>query len=516
MRIPTMMAAAALAVSAFIAPASAEDGGAELLVRLCGDCHSGKADSLSRIDGQRKTPEGWLMTIVRMRLFHNVDVTTDEQQKLVRYLSDTQGLAPAEAAGYRYILEREPGVVEDFDQQMTEFCARCHSGARVALQRRTEEEWALHIDFHLGQWPTTEYQALGRDREWYKLAMTEIVPQLAEAYPFETAAWTAWTAARKPDARGEWIFITRLPGIGETYGRFTVSGEAQPYTVIGSVVGQNGVWTPMQGKLHVYTGYEWRGSVNIGGESFKQVLAMSADGSVTSGRQFFTAEDALGGRFTAARVGGRPIALGVVPSTVAAGRQARVQVVGTNVRLSSIGGAVTPVNAGYNQYGVDLTVNTTARANGLVRVVGDGWNTTFGVYSALDSIKVEPPFNIARVGGGGGRTDKVKAMFQAVGYLAGPDGRSGTADDIRIGEVPARWSVEPFDEVADELEDVRYAGAIDGATGIFTPAVAGPNPERPFSTNNAGNLRIVATTGGTSGSGQLIVTVQRWNDPPIR
>ncbi|MCC2112176.1 MAG: quinohemoprotein amine dehydrogenase subunit alpha [Hyphomicrobiales bacterium] len=516
MRIPTMMAAAALAATAFIAPATAQEDGTALLARLCGDCHSGRPDSLSRIEGQRKTPEGWLMTIVRMRLFHDVDITAAEQQQMVHYLSDTQGLAPEEAAGYRYILEREPAVVEDFDQQTSEFCARCHSGARVALQRRTAEEWSILVDFHLGQWPTAEYQALGRDREWYKLAKTEVAPKLAETYPFETEAWTAWKAAAKADARGEWMFITRLPGVGETYGRFTVSGDAQPYTVIGSVIGQNGVWTPMQGKLNVYSGYEWRASVNIGGENFKQVLEMSANGNELGGRQFLADEDALGGRFTAARVGAGPKALGVVPSTVPAGGQARVQIVGTNVSLSSVGGTVTPVNAGYNNFGIELTVNTAAEANGLVHVVGTGWDTSFGVYSALDSIKVEPSFGIARVGGGGGRTDKVKAMFQAVGYLAGPDGQSGTDDDIRIGEVPAIWSIEPFDEVADELEDVRYAGEIDGATGIFTPAVAGPNSARPFSTNNAGNLKIVATNGTTNGSGQLIVTVQRWNDPPIR
>ena len=52
--------------------------------------------------------------------------------------------------------------------------------------------------------------------------------------------------------------------------------------------------------------------------------------------------------------------------------------------------------------------------------------------------------------------------------------------------------------------------------GIFTPAVAGPNPERRFSTNNAGDLTVTGTALGLTGEGHLIVTVQRWNDPPIR
>jgi len=36
-------------------------------------------------------------------------------------------------------------------------------------------------------------------------------------------------------------------------------------------------------------------------------------------------------------------------------------------------------------------------------------------------------------------------------------------------------------------------------------------------TNNAGNLKVIAELeeGGHKGQGQLIVTVQRWNNPPL-
>ena len=108
------------------------------------------------------------------------------------------------------------------------------------------------------------------------------------------------------------------------------------------------------------------------------------------------------------------------------------------------------------------------------------------------------------------------ARFDAVGYWNGPDGQPGTEDDIRIGSVPASWSVAPFNEEAEHLKDTEYAGVMDETLGIFMPGVAGPNTERPFSTNNAGNLKVLATSGEATGEGQLIVTVQRWNDPPIR
>jgi quinohemoprotein amine dehydrogenase len=106
-----------------------------------------------------------------------------------------------------------------------------------------------------------------------------------------------------------------------------------------------------------------------------------------------------------------------------------------------------------------------------------------------------------------------------VGYLNGPDGTAGTDDDVRVGVMPARWLVEPFNEPAAAMEDVKFAGSID-ETGLFTPAGAGPNPERVFSTNNVGDLKIIATVGtgnaALKADGRLITTVQRWNDPPIR
>ncbi|MEZ5841923.1 MAG: hypothetical protein R3D02_16380 [Hyphomicrobiales bacterium] len=296
----------------------------------------------------------------------------------------------------------------------------------------------------------------------------------------------------------------------------TVSGDAEPFTVIGSVVGANGNWTPMQGKVSVYTGYEWRASLTIAGEKFSQVLMLGDNGGSLKGRQFLTDEDTLGGSFAAAKVGAGSRVLGVVPSAVRSGGTATVQVVGADLANPTVTGPVQPAGIGFNNFGFALNLQSMPGSNAKVAVSGAGWTTDLAVYGKADVVKVEPGYTIARVGGGGGRTPPVKAMFTAVGYWAGPDGQPGTADDIRIGEVPANWAVEPFDKTAEELKDVQYAGTMDAVSGIFTPGPAGPNPERPFSTNNAGNLKIVADSGGMRGEGQLIVTVQRWNDPPIR
>lgn len=499
-------------------PAGAQDGPA-LMEENCGGCHAADANgALSRISGQRKTPEGWLMTIVRMRLFHGLEIAPEVQSQLVHYLADTQGLAPSEAASHRYILEREPAVVEEVDAPFGEMCSRCHSAARFSLQRRTPEEWDLHIDFHVGQFQTLEYQALGRDREWLKLAREEVVPLLAERYPLETEEWTAWLAAQKPEATGTWVFTTSLPDKGEAYGSLDVSGDSQPLTVSGTLVTASGEELPVSGKLNVYTGFEWRANLDIGGDKYRQILAISEDGGSLSGRQFLHAEDSLGGAFSAVKAGGDPAIAGVVPSTLPAGSQATVQVVGTGLTEVALTGALDASGGTANAYGAAIDVTPPAATDGAV-TVASGSATADGalaVYSHIDSLKVEPAYTVARVGGGGGSAGKVPARFDAVGYWNGPDGEAGTEDDIRIGVVPATWSVEAFNEEAEHLKDVEHAGVMDTELGIFTPGVAGPNPERPFSTNNAGNLKVLATSGDVTGEGQLIITVQRWNDPPIR
>ncbi|MCA1974066.1 MAG: quinohemoprotein amine dehydrogenase subunit alpha, partial [Caenispirillum sp.] len=94
----------------------------------------------------------------------------------------------------------------------------------------------------------------------------------------------------------------------------------------------------------------------------------------------------------------------------------------------------------------------------------------------------------------------------------------GTADDVRLGALPAAWAVANRDAAAEAMEDAKFALTSHGG-GLFQPALAGPNPQRRFGTNNVGDLAVTAAVkdGGktVSGEGRLVVTVQRWNDPPI-
>ena len=499
-----------------------------ILNERCTQCHTKEADgTLSRISDLRKTPEGWFMTIVRMEMIHGLEIADDERRTLIKFLADTQGLAPSETLQQRYILERQPNVVEVFDDpQRKEMCARCHSGARVALERRTPEEWTLLVHFHLGQFPTTEYQALGRDRDWFRIALEEVQPKLAAAYPLETPAWTQWQQHAAVDYSGSWRVVGTTPGHGRFFGTMTADRvNEDAYAIALKASYADGKPVAGNGSATVYTGYEWRASLTIDGVAMRQIFAATPDGLQLTGRMFESDADEIGSRILAVReVKGSPVVMAVEPAYIRAGSSARLTIIGTGMGSNvSLGDGVKVdrvVERGADRIVVEATAAANAAVgNRTVTVGGEEAVSLLAVYSTVDAVKVEPAFAIARVGGNG-TTPPMHATFDAVAYAAGPDGQADTDDDVRIGVMPADWSVAPFDETAATLEDVKYAGAMDAASGLFTPAEAGLNPERPYSTNNAGNLKVIGTVddGGrtVSGEGQLIVTVQRWNNPPIR
>ncbi|MDP2054429.1 MAG: hypothetical protein Q8L75_12390, partial [Acidobacteriota bacterium] len=51
-------------------------------------------------------------------------------------------------------------------------------------------------------------------------------------------------------------------------------------------------------------------------------------------------------------------------------------------------------------------------------------------------------------------------------------------------------------------DDVKFVGALDAATGRFTPNVDGPNPARKGSRNNIGDVWVVATYAAEAGGGK--------------
>lgn len=494
----------------------------DIINTKCVTCHTQAGGQINRLQ-QRKSPEGWLMTVTRMRTMHNADLTPEEVRTVVKHLADTRGLAPSESQPARYAMERRLNTIEQHKNELVgQMCARCHSGARVELQRRPMAEWEHLVHFHLGQFPTTEYQAGGRDRDWLGIALKEVVPYLAKTYPYESKAWDEWKARAPMSPAGRWTVAGRWPGKGDYAGVMTVAAGSgtDRYTV--SLDGSWADGSPLKGNgsALVYTGYEWRADLDVGGVKMRQVLAL--EGERASGRLYERDQDASGGDLSAVKQGGGAVVLAVQPALIRAGETATLRIVGAGldgeVKLPQGLSVAETVSRDANQLVLKVRAAKSA-ARGVKALQVGAASSPLAVYDRIDYVKVAPDYAIGRIGGNGGSTPVVQGRFEAIAHSAGRDGKQGTKDDWVIGPVPAKWSVEPFDDTARHDRDVEFAGLMNADTGVFTPAGAGPNPQRRMSTNNAGNLNAVATVmegrKALVGKGHFIVTVQRWNNPPL-
>src|ERR1700684_3562607 len=78
-----------------------------LVVAKCGSCHArDEHGNMQRISWERTTPEGWQEALKRMILVDGVSLTPDEARGIVKYLSTSHGLTPAEAKPVMYEVER--------------------------------------------------------------------------------------------------------------------------------------------------------------------------------------------------------------------------------------------------------------------------------------------------------------------------------------------------------------------------------------------------------------------------
>ncbi|GGO79279.1 hypothetical protein GCM10011348_13170 [Marinobacterium nitratireducens] len=516
-RVP--LAGPALALAVMAAPAlAATEAGEELIRNNCLACHSDTGNSetpFSRISEQRKTPEGWLMTINRMQELRGAQISTEDKRALVQYLADHQGLAPSEAEPYRYLLEQDTNLVESgVDEGLGQMCARCHSAARFSLQRRTEDEWKRLVGFHMGQFPTIELHSLARDRAWYDIAQNQTAVELGNKFPLITPEWNSWKAAPKADLTGRWRVLGYVPGKGEFTAWMDASKSETGYQL--SLEGQYSDGSALSGKgsARVYTGYEWRAAIEIDGVKMRQVMAADAEGSVMDGRMFNTEAREIGGELMAVRDQGQPAVVAVLPAHLKLGESAELTIVGQNLDGDVSLGDGVEIEKVIARDGDSIRVLAKASGAAGARTVSVGdasKDQALAVYDSLARVEVTPANALSRIGGNGGEMAKVRTVYRAVGYAAGADGQPGTDDDLRLGYMPATWSIAPADEVAAHDKDEKYAGAID-ASGIFTPGDAGPNPERKMSANNVGRLTVVGSVsdGGNdvTGEGSLLVAPQ--------
>ena len=516
----------------------------------CQSCHQrDTAGMLQRISYERKTPEGWEMTVRRMVALNNVKLDPASARAIVRYLSDNQGLAPAELRPGRFEVERR--MIEyryTADARTETTCRACHSMGRVITQRRTRGEWELLVATHRSLFPDADFQAFRRggpaanDSGPVQHPMDIAIAHLARTFPLRTPEWTAWSATmRPPHLEGTWSLSGSEPGRGAFYGHMTVTRGASDGEFVTQATyryADDGKVVQRTGKSIVYTGYQWRGRSNAAKTadttSLREVMFVEPGWEEMSGRWFNGGYDELGMDVSLKKLGANPVLLGVAPHAMRVGTRGQdVTIFGSNlprtvaVNAIDFGPGVSierVVRATPDSITVRVNVDTAA-AVGKRDLYAAGVSLRDGavVFNQISRIKVVPLAGLARVGGA--VFPKQLQQFDAIAYFNGPDGKADTDDDLEIGRVNANWSLEEYGVTYDD-DDVKFVGAVN-QTGLFTPNLDGPNPQRSSNRNNVGDVWVVATyqPPGTPGRplrarAQLIVTVPlyvkfaQWNTQP--
>ncbi len=219
-----------------------------------------------------------------------------------------------------------------------------------------------------------------------------------------------------------------------------------------------------------------------------------------SGRWFGGGYDELGIDVKLVRAEADPIVLGTsAPSVKMGSTTPALSIFGANlpVRLRpamvSIGQGIkvtriTSASPGVVTVALEVAADATPGPRDLV-IAGAHLPAALTVYDKVDSVRVLPQAGFARVGGA--VFPKQLQQFEAVAFHNGPDGQANTSDDWNLGLVDARWTMEEYAATFSD-DDTRFVGTLDVETGLFTPAIDGPNPERSGLRNNVGDVWVVA------------------------
>jgi quinohemoprotein amine dehydrogenase len=524
----------------------------------CGTCH--KADdkgNLTRISWIRTTPEGWEEAIKRMVRLNGLTVSPEDARHIVAYLSQDHGLAPEETAPYRWYLEMRQVYTDPTPSPEVRIaCASCHSFARPETWHRSPTEWKLLVNMHIGYFPVSENNSFhARPRnDGYGVLPATLSTTRADAKPprypvddaleylsknndLHSAAWSNWRASiGDSNLKGRWNVSASMPGKGKYFGSMTLSSGAAPnsFTYSADLVRiADGTKLSLTGQSVIYTGYEWRGRAQATGiGAIRQVMTVSPDQSTIEGRWFWGGYQEFGFNVRAHRASSDPVVFGTDISSIHAGSQSvPLKIIGDNfppalqpadidlgtgVHVKSIVSVKTKE--------ISLLADVDPKIISGFRSIAVKSRTTpdvFAVYDKIDYIKITDESALARLGGSS--HPKGYVQFEAVAFNRGLDGLPNTADDINLGPVKVKWSMEEFISHFGD-NDKEFVGSID-AEGLFTPSAEGPNPQRKFTTNNTGDVWVVATyqdkdslTNPLTAKSYLVVTVPlyaKWDEPEV-
>jgi quinohemoprotein amine dehydrogenase len=509
----------------------------ELVRAKCGSCHrSDEQRRMSRISYRRATPENWELTIKRMVTLNKVNLDPADARNILKYLADHQGLAPEEERPIAFEAERR--LVEytyAADKDTSDTCSSCHSMARALGERRTKEEWELLLAMHRGYYPLVDNQPMNGGQGFRRTRpaqtdpgpdgrppdnrhpMDKVLEHRTKTLPLKTADWATWSAAMQPPKlAGRWAILGTAPGKGAVYGTMVVTADSTGPDVFTTetryTFARTGETAARTGRAIVYTGYQWRGRGAIAGadQPWREVLFIERDWRNMWGRWYTGAYDETGIDVKLVRLGSEPVVFGTsVTALKTTSTPVAVRIFGVNLPVSP-----KAEDIGFGQ-GVTVTRIVSARPDEIATEVAVAPNALIGprdvsvggmvkpsalvVYDKIDGLKITPAAGMARVGGN--VFPKQLQQFEAVGMNNGLDGKPDTADDLNLGIVDVKWSMEEYSATFGD-DDTQFVGALD-QNGLFTPSGDGPNPKRSGNRNNVGDVWIVAelADGAAPGTG---------------
>ena len=376
---------------------------------------------------------------------------------------------------------------------------------------------------HIGYFPLSQFVAFSSHERDHpedlnapkpKDPVDVAVDYLSKNYTLYSSAWSNWRAQMTdPDLTGKWLVTASAPGKGKYFGELSITqtAPAEFRTECALTGARDGSKLNLPGKSFVYTGYEWRGSATsdqLG--TLREVMTVSPDQSSLEGRWFWGAYQEFGFTVAARREGPALSIIGTNLDSIHAGSQ--------NVPLK-IYGAHFPADL----KAADIQLGSGVKVTKLVSVTptlvsaladvepkilagersiairGHVTPDAFSVYDRVEYIKINAETALAHVGGTVAKKGYVQ--YEAHAYSNGLDGLPNTPDDVDLGVVPVKWSVEEFISHNHD-NDKEFVGYIDSA-GLFTPNGDGPNPQRRLSADNIGDVWVVAKYAGKDSSAPL-------------
>lgn len=505
----------------------------------CVRCHAlDDKQHMTRISYVRKSPEGWSESIKRMGRLHGLQLSPADAKQVVRSLANSHGLARSEAERGLYESERRVHWSEDqHEQDFKRACAQCHPLGRVLLQQRDDEEWQLLRATHVAMFPLARGQmgggppddemrrfggggggeaapaggARGRGRtggggegqESSPLSVGDrVLQKLAKDQPLFSPAWEKWTRNRREvPLAGTWTATGHETGRGDLQGTVELKRtDADEYEVRWQIAFSDGTRVERTGKGLLYAGYSWRGRSQEagGGTTWREVLLLDDAWQSLRGRLFTGDHDEIGVDVTLHRDQGRGRILAVGNGAIAVPATGHRLVVHGEALPAVLQAADFFVGEGLTITAVErhsdrhatLVVDAAAGTSLGPRTVAfgsDPGSASIELYDTVDYVRIRPLQGLARVGGA--KLPRQIERFEAFAVHRGADEKPFTDDDVDLFQVRPRWGLEEF-RVRENDDDLAFVGSIDPTTGVFTPNVDGPNPQRKWQANNVGDVFV--------------------------